>query len=656
MNTHVMFDKLSTKDFDQILGLKVVIFDFDNTLYDNVNWGKGWAEFVLKKIEDLLSFLPKGKVKSLIEKYNLNSTNGRLFEKAFNLFASGDVPLTTKDFRNLTATFFYEPDWTGAKTIPNELLRELAKKYKLYVVSNSSESVIRFDCEKLGIDTTVFTKIIQNRFDPKDLSKKADYLAVMERENATADETLVVGDSNFYDIDPAKEVGTHTILLCGEYNKCPNMQRAENMQNKNVKKTENEKKINIQSAGKDQKQDESSQNLTSKKTLTQVNDFNQTEEVLSELKKKNKRMIVAFAPSVRVSLGEMFGAKVGQNLEKKIVTALKLLGFDDVFDIDYGADLTIVEEAEEFAQFMQKKWTTDDENVKKSTFFTSCCPAWVKFVQKGFPQFKDNISTCKSPQEITSTIAKTYYAKKLNLSPEDIYFVAIMPCVAKKFERFTNKFVTDMGEQKCYTDAVLTVREFGEILKNKKINLTELDDGKFDLPMGVSSGAGVIFGTAGGVMESALRTLEAKFSKDKNIKTESLGLEFLLEKGKNGIKEGVVQIAGKNVNIAVVSGLAPAGELLRAIASGQKQYDFVEVMACSGGCVNGSGMPLCTLSQEAKEEIIAKRAMGLRTSDKKNKLRKSIDNPEVTELYKNYLGKIGGEKAHQLLHTNHERE
>ncbi len=651
MNTHVMFDKLSTKDFDQISMLKVVIFDFDNTLYDNVDWGKEWAEFVIKKIEGLLSFLPKNKVKKLMEKYGLHSTNGRLFEKAFKLFASDDIPLTTKDFRNLTATFLYEPDWTGAKTIPNELLRELAKKYKLYIVSNSSESVIRFDCEKLGIDTTVFSDIIQNRFDPKDLSKKADYLAVMKRENATAGETLVVGDSDFYDIDPAKEVGTHTILLCGTYNKCPNMQRAEDMQNKNVNKTENEQKTNIQSAESEQ----NSQSLTRKEPLTQVNDFNQTEEVLSELEKKNKRMIAAFAPSVRVSIGEMFGAKVGQNLEKKIVTALKLLGFDDVFDIDYGADLTIVEEAEEFAQFMQKKWTTDDEKVRKSTFFTSCCPAWVKFVQKAFPQFKDSISTCKSPQEITSTIAKTYYAKKLNLKADDIYFVAIMPCVAKKFERLTNKFVTDMGEQKCYTDAVLTVREFGEILKSKNINLIELDDGKFDLPMGVSSGAGVIFGTAGGVMESALRTLEAKFSKGKNIKTEIPGLEFLLEKGKNGIKEGAVQIAGKNVNIAVASGLVAAGELLRAIASGQKQYDFVEVMACSGGCVNGSGMPLCTLSQEAKEELVAQRAMGLRTSDKKNKLRKSIDNPEVADLYKNYLGEVGGIKAHKLLHTCHER-
>ena len=501
-------------------------------------------------------------------------------------------------------------------------------------MSNSSESVIRFDCEKLGIDTTVFTEIVQNRFDPKDLSKKADYIAVMQKENATADETLVVGDSNFYDIDPAKELGMNTILLCGTYNKCPNMQRAES------------KEINK----------ENSQNLARKEPLTQVNDFNQTEEVLRELEKKNKRMIVAFAPSVRVSLGEIFGAKVGQNLEKKIVTALKLLGFDDVFDIDYGADLTIVEEAEEFAQFMQKKWTTDDEKIKNSTFFTSCCPAWVKFVQKAFPQFKDNISTCKSPQEITSTVTKTYYAKKLNLKADDIYFVAIMPCVAKKFERFTNKYITETGEQKCYTDAVLTVREFGEILKSKNINLLTLDDGKFDLPMGVSSGAGVIFGTAGGVMESALRTLEAKFSKGEKTNTNIPGLEFLLEKGKNGIKEGSVKIAGKNVNITVASGLVAAGKLLRAIASGQKQYDFVEVMACSGGCVNGSGMPLCTLSQQEKEELVAKRAMGLRTSDKKNKLRKSIDNPEVSELYKNYLGEVGGASAHKLLHTNHERE
>ena len=395
--------------------------------------------------------------------------------------------------------------------------------------------------------------------------------------------------------------------------------------------------------------------MADNKQLEKTNNIDQIEEVLGHLAKKDKRMIVAFAPSVRVSIGEMFGGEVGKNVERKIVTALKLLGFDDIFDIDFGADLTIMEEAEEFAQFMQKKWTSNDEKVKNSTFFTSCCPAWVKFVQKVFPQFRDNISSCKSPQEMTSTIAKTYYASKLNLKPSEIYFVSIMPCVAKKFERLTDSFIDENGKKCYYTDAVLTVREVGEILKAKGINLLQLEDGQFDLPLGISSGAGVIFGTAGGVMESALRTLEAKFLKGEKTNTNIPGLEFLLEKGKNGIKEGSVQIAGKNVNIAIVSGLAPAGELLRAIASGQKQYDFVEVMACSGGCVNGSGMPLCTLSQKEKEELVAKRAMGLRTSDKKNKLRKSIDNPEVNELYKNYLGKVGGESAHKFLHTGHER-
>ncbi len=628
MNTHVMFNKLSQKDFE-ISGLKVVIFDFDNTLYDNVDWGKGWAEYVLGGIEKLLSFLPKEQIKNLMEKYGLYSTQGRIFEKSLKLFASGDIPLSTKDFRDLTATFLYEPDWTGARIIPNELLRELSKKYKLYIVSNSSENVIRYDCKKLGIDTSVFADIIQNRFDPRDLSKKPDYVAVMQKENATPEQMLVVGDSEFYDIGPAKELGTHTILLCGESVKCPNMLRAES-----------EKKEQIPEV------------VTSKDNFNQTDNSNQTREVLMELEKKNKRMVVAFAPSVRVSLGEMFGGKVGQNLERKIVTALKILGFDDVFDIDFGADLTIVEEAEEFAQFMQKKWSTDDEKIKNSTFFTSCCPAWVKFVQKVFPQFKDNISTCKSPQEMTSTIAKTYYAKKLNLNSNDIYFVAIMPCVAKKFERFTNKFVDQNGQQKCYTDAVLTVREFGEILRDKNINLLSLDDGEFDLPMGVSSGAGVIFGTAGGVMESALRTLNAKFSTEKDSQTDVPGLDFLLEKGKNGIKEGSVQIADKKVNIAVVSGLVGVGELLRAIANGQKQYDFVEVMACPGGCVGGSGMPLNDLSPSQKGNLVANRAMGLRTSDKKNKLRKSIDNPEVLALYKNYLGKIGGESAHKLLHIN----
>lgn len=649
MNKHVMFDKLSAKDFD-IPGLKVIIFDFDNTLYDNLDWGKEWADFVLEKIEELMSFLPKEKVKSLMTKYHLYGRDGRIFEKAFNLFSSNDIPLTTKDFRDLTASFLFEANWSEAKTIPNELLRSLAEKYKLYIVSNSSVNVIKYDCEKLGIDTSVFAEIIQNRFDPKDLSKKGDYLAILEKEGVMREQALVIGDSNFYDLDPAKEIGLHTILLCGKWNMCPNMQRkltaragTSNAENKPVETPLEQNRV-VQKPHVD----------ASPKDNLQNKNFDQSDEILCELESKTKRMIAAFAPSARVSLGEMFGAKVRQNVERKIVSALKMLGFDDVFDIDFGADLTIVEESEEFAQFMQKKWTSDDPAVKNSTFFTSCCPAWVKFVQKVYPQFKSNISSCKSPQEITSTIAKTYYAAKLGICAEDIYFVSIMPCVAKKFERQTNTYACGDGSKKCYTDAVVTVREFGELLKRKNINLLDLPDGDFDVPMGVSSGAGVIFGTAGGVMESALRTLESKFSNGKTSpKNEISGMEFLLEEGKNGIREGSVQIAGNTINIAVCSGLAAAGELLKTISSGKKSYDFVEVMACAGGCVNGSGMPLGNFQNEQKDIIVSGRAAGLRQSDKKNKLRKSTDNPELVELYKNYLGFAGSPLAHKLLHTKH---
>ena len=397
--------------------------------------------------------------------------------------------------------------------------------------------------------------------------------------------------------------------------------------------------------------------MTDNKQNEKSNNIDQIKEVLDHLAKKDKRMIVAFAPSARVSIGEMFGGEVGQNVERKIVSALKLLGFDDIFDIDFGADLTIMEEAEEFAQFMQKKWTSNDEKVKNSTFFTSCCPAWVKFVQKVFPQFKNNISSCKSPQEMTSTIAKTYYAHKLNLKPSDIYFVSIMPCVAKKFERLTDSFVDENGNQKYYTDAVLTVREVGEILNAKGINLLQLEDGQFDLPLGISSGAGVIFGTAGGVMESALRTLEDKFSPqnstEKDKKTQIKSMDFLLKKGKNGIKEGTAIIAGKEVKIAVVSGLAGAGQLLRDISSGKKFYDFVEVMACAGGCVNGTGMPLCTATPEQKEQIITKRAQGLRRSDGKKSVRKSHENPAIIDLYANFLEEAGSTIAHKLLHIKH---
>lgn len=366
--------------------------------------------------------------------------------------------------------------------------------------------------------------------------------------------------------------------------------------------------------------------------------LDQVDEVLEHLQKKDKRMVVAMAPSVRVALGEGFGGKIGQNVEGKIITAFRMLGFDDVFDVNFGADLTIVEEANEFVnRFLSGQ---------KLPMFTSCCPAWVKFVEQNYPQFINNLSTCKSPQQMLSGMIKTYYAQKINVKASEIYFVSVMPCIAKKMERQRpHQSSTPFGLD---TDAVITAREMIDIIKSKNINLLDLEDGKFDALLGNSSGSGVIFGTTGGVMEASLRTLSEELSGKKIDK-----VEYLLVRGLGGIKHAEINVGEKKVKVAVASGLLNAKQLLEQISKGEVYYDFVEVMACEGGCSNGTGMPMHFKTAEENKKVAMQRAKGLYKSDASKVSRKSHENPAVKQIYKEFLGEVGGDKAKEILHTKY---
>ena len=370
-----------------------------------------------------------------------------------------------------------------------------------------------------------------------------------------------------------------------------------------------------------------------------LTDVSQEKEVVEAIYNKDIRTIVAMAPATRVALGEYFGNPIGTNVEKKMVAALKRLGFDDVFDVNFAADLTIMEEGHEFM-----------ERVKKGTkgpMFTSCCPGWVKFIEGFYPEFIPNLSSCKSPQQMFGAICKTYYAEKLGVDPKNIYVVSIMPCIAKKFERLRED-QNAAGKDIKDVDAILTARELGALIEKSGIDFDSLDDADFDLPLGLSSGAGVIFGASGGVMEAALRTV-ADVLENKSLDK----IEYLAVRGLKGTKEATLTIAGKEFTVAVVSGLANARALLEEIKAGNKTYDFVEVMACPGGCINGGGMPIHPAYVVNNNEIPALRAKGLYDSDTKNKIRKSHENQAVIDLYKNYLGEYGGEKAHHILHTTY---
>ncbi|MBE5757240.1 MAG: 4Fe-4S dicluster domain-containing protein [Clostridiales bacterium] len=358
--------------------------------------------------------------------------------------------------------------------------------------------------------------------------------------------------------------------------------------------------------------------------------------VLDAIQNKDVITVAQIAPAVRSAFGEGLGIEEEKRTVGRMVAAAKAVGFDYVFDTNFSADLTIMEEATELLERVKTGGTMP--------MFTSCCPAWVRFIKTEYPEFIDNLSTAKSPQQMFGAVAKTYYAKVLGVDPSKIYSVSIMPCVAKKAE----KDLPGMGDEERGqdVDAVITTREFEKLTKLTYVDVERLEEKEFDTPLGIGSGAGVIFGTTGGVMEAALRTAyysitgknpDADFIKDYRID--------------NGIKEFTVDINGVKLNIAVASGLANAKTVMENVKAGFKKYDFIEIMACPGGCAGGGGQPI----HEGKE-LGAYRSQKLYELDKKDTLRFSHDNPAIKTVYKEFFEKPNSHKAHELLHVDHKQK
>ena len=363
-----------------------------------------------------------------------------------------------------------------------------------------------------------------------------------------------------------------------------------------------------------------------------------TAEVLAALHDPSKHVVVGPAPSVRVTLGECFGMPVGSNVEGKMVSALRRLGFDKVFDVDTAADFTIMEEGTEFIHRLREGGTLP--------LITSCSPGWIRYCEMHHPDMLDNVSSCKSPQQMFGSLVKSYYADKMGLDPKDIVVVSIMPCTAKKYE--VKREEQRMVGGYMPVDVSLTTRELGRMIKHAGILFDHLPEGEFDEMLGVSTGAATIFGATGGVMEAALRTVVETITGG-----EMKPLEFKEVRGMKGIKEASYELPGRTVRVCVASGLHNARLVLDGVKSGDLQYDFIEFMACPGGCINGGGQPQQSAEVRSFVDIRSLRAKALYDQDKGQKYRKSHENPVVQTVYQEYLGEPGGHKAHQLLHCTY---
>lgn len=362
-----------------------------------------------------------------------------------------------------------------------------------------------------------------------------------------------------------------------------------------------------------------------------------TAKVLEAINNPEKFVVVHTAPSIRVTLGECFGMHIGTNVQGKMVAALRRLGFDKVFDTDFGADLTIVEEANEFLGRVQ--------NGGVLPMITSCSPGWIKYCEHYYPDMLDHLSTCKSPQQMSGAIIKTWYAEKMGIDPKDIVVVGIMPCTAKKFE-------TKRDDQAASgypdVDYSLTTRELGRMIESAGIYFKHLPDEEFDNPLGDSTGAAVIFGATGGVMEAALRTAVEKLSGE-----ELKSLDFTEVRGTDGIKEASYTVNGMEIKVCVVSGLANANTIMEKVKNGTADYHFIEIMGCPGGCVNGGGQPIQHAVVRNFVDLRARRAAALYEADKDMPLRKSHESEAVKRLYDEFLGEPGSHKAHEVLHTSY---
>lgn len=364
--------------------------------------------------------------------------------------------------------------------------------------------------------------------------------------------------------------------------------------------------------------------------LTEVDNVS---KVWREINNEEKYVIVQTAPAVRVALGEAFGMEPGSLVTGKMVAALRGIGFDKVFDTDFAADLTIIEEASELVHRLEGKG--------KLPILTSCCPGWVKFFEHQFNDMLDIPSSCKSPHEMFGAIAKSYLAEKMNIKKENMIVVSIMPCVAKKYEAARPELGHGGSKD---VDIVITTRELAKMIKEAGIDFNTLEDQEFDNPLGESSGASVIFGATGGVIEAALRTAYEWLT------NESLdNVEFHALRGIEGTKEASININGEEIKIGVTHGLANARKLLEKIRSGEAHYHAIEIMACPGGCVGGGGQPY----HHGDLEILKKRIEGIYKEDRSKSIRKSHENPMIKKLYEEFLGEPYGEKAHDLLHTQY---
>lgn len=361
------------------------------------------------------------------------------------------------------------------------------------------------------------------------------------------------------------------------------------------------------------------------------------EKVKSFLRDPGKVVVVGAAPAVRAALGEEFGNAIGTNVEGKMVTALRALGFDKVFDINFAADMTILEEAHELI-----------ERVKtggKLPMFTSCSPGWIRYMEQYYPDLIENVSSCKSPQQMFGALVKTYFAEKNGIYPANIAVVTVMPCVAKKFEKNReNQAASGYPD----IDASVTTRELARMIKEAGLLFNELPDGAYDNPMGEFTGAGVIFGVTGGVMEAALRTAA------ESITGKTFDhLEYSEVRGMEGVKEASYDLGGMTVKVAVASGVKNAKKLCEKVRNGEADYHFIEIMCCPGGCINGGGQPILDTYTRREVDYKALRAKALYDEDAKSKIRKSHDNPVVQDVYKTYLGEPGSHKAHEILHTSY---
>ncbi len=361
--------------------------------------------------------------------------------------------------------------------------------------------------------------------------------------------------------------------------------------------------------------------------------------VWKALADETKHVVVQTAPAVRAALGEEFGMPIGTPVTGKMAAALKILGFDKVFDTDFAADLTIMEEGTELLNRIKEGG--------KLPLITSCSPGWVKFCEHNFPDFLDNLSTAKSPHEMYGAILKSYYAEKAGIDPKDIYVVSVMPCTAKKFEAQREELA---GTGYPDIDAVITTRELAKMIKEAGIKFADLEDAVFDSPFGdEATGAGVIFGATGGVMEAALRTVADVLT------GQSLeNIDYTAVRGTEGIKEATVKIGDMDVKVAIAHGLGNARQLLNNVREGKADYHFIEIMACPGGCVTGGGQPIQPIKVASAIDLKAERAKALYAEDKASTYRKSHDNPYIKKLYEEYLGEPCGHKSHKLLHTHYQ--